>query len=90
MKFNPKDILMKKRMNICIVDLRHAQTTKTTTNQTKTIQDYLGGSSGIITLVRVNELIPRECLCMLYAQRVNLFGMRKVLCSYLRLISRSC
>ena len=26
-------------------DLRPAQTTKTTTNKTKTIQDYLGGSS---------------------------------------------
>ena len=39
------DILMKKRMNICHVDLQHAQTTKTTTNKTKTIQDYLGGSS---------------------------------------------
>jgi hypothetical protein len=36
--------------------------------------------TGIITPVRVNELIPRECFCMLYAQRVNLFGMRVVLC----------
>jgi hypothetical protein len=36
---------MKNRMNICHVDLQHAQTTKTTTNKTKTIQDYLGGSS---------------------------------------------
>ena len=36
---------MKSSMNICIVDLRHAQTTKTTTNKTKTIQDYLSGSS---------------------------------------------
>ena len=78
---------MKNRMNICHVDLRHAQTTKTTTNKTKTIQDYLDGSTssvqkstGIITPVRVNELIPRECLCMFYAQRVNLFGMRAVLC----------
>ena len=34
---------MKNRMNICHVDLRHAQTTKTTTNKTKTIQDYLCG-----------------------------------------------
>jgi hypothetical protein len=33
-------------MNICNVDLRHAQTTKTTTNKTKNIQDYLGNSSG--------------------------------------------
>jgi hypothetical protein len=32
---------MKNRMNICHVDLRHAQTT----NKTKTIKDYLGGSS---------------------------------------------
>jgi hypothetical protein len=32
------------RMNICHVDLRHAQTTKRTTNKTKTIQDYLGDS----------------------------------------------
>ena len=44
--------------------------------------------TGIITPVRVNELIPRECFFMLYAQRVNLFGMMAVLCSYLRLISR--
>ena len=36
--------------------------------------------TGIITPVRVNELIPRECFCMLYAQQVNLFGMRAVLC----------
>ena len=36
--------------------------------------------TGIITPVRVNELIPRECICMLYAHRVNLFGMRAVLC----------
>ena len=43
--------------------------------------------TGIITPVRVNELIPRECFCILYAQRVNLFGMRALLCSYLRLIS---
>jgi hypothetical protein len=40
------------------------------------------------TPARFNELIPRKCFCMLYAQRVNLFGMRAVLCSYLRLISR--
>ena len=39
--------------------------------------------TGIITPVRVNELIPRECFCMLYAQWVNLFGMRSVLCNYL-------
>ena len=72
---------------MCHVALRHAQTTKTTTNKTETIQDYFGGSrvqkstcSGIITPVRVNELIPRECFCMLYAQWVNLFGMRVVLC----------
>ena len=44
--------------------------------------------TGIITPVRVHELIPRECFCMFYAQRVILFGMRAVLCSYLRLISR--
>jgi hypothetical protein len=49
--------------------------------------------TGIITPVRVNELIPRECFCILYAQRVNLFGIRVVLCllpatCYLRLISR--
>ena len=52
-------------MNICHVDLRHAQTTKTTANKTKTIQGYLGGSSvqkstcstGIITPVRVNEYV---------------------------------
>lgn len=57
--------------NTCHVDLQHAQTTKTTANKTKTIQDYLGGSSvqmltttGIITPVRVNELIPRKCFCM--------------------------
>jgi hypothetical protein len=37
--------MMKNRMNICHVDLRPTQTTKTTTNKTKTIQDYLGGSS---------------------------------------------
>ena len=88
--FKYTDILMKNRMNICNVDLWHAQTTKTTKNKTKIIQDYLGGSSvkrinmltptGIITPVRVNELIPRECLCLFYAQRVNLFGMRAVLC----------
>jgi hypothetical protein len=29
--------------------------------------------TGIITPVWINELIPRECLCMLYAQWVNLF-----------------
>ena len=34
-----------------------------------------------------NKLISRECFCMLHAQRVNLFGMRAVMCSYLRLIS---
>ena len=39
------DILMKNRMSICHVDLWHEETTKTTTNKTKTIQDYLGGSS---------------------------------------------
>ena len=31
-------------MNRCHIDLWHAQTTKTTTNETQTIQDYLGGS----------------------------------------------
>jgi hypothetical protein len=36
---------MKSSTTICIVDLRRAQTTKTTANQTKAIQDYLGGSS---------------------------------------------
>jgi hypothetical protein len=36
--------------------------------------------TGVITPVSVNELIPRECFCMLYTQRVNLFGMRAVLC----------
>jgi hypothetical protein len=36
--------------------------------------------TGIITPVRVNELILRECFCMLYAQQLNLFGMRAVLC----------
>ena len=36
---------MKSGMNICNVDLRRAQTKKTTTNKTKTIRDYLGGSS---------------------------------------------
>lgn len=36
---------MKKRMNISNVDLRYAHTTKTTTDKTKTIQDYLGSSS---------------------------------------------
>jgi hypothetical protein len=36
--------------------------------------------TGIITPVRVNELIPRECFCMLYAHWTNLFGMRAVLC----------
>jgi hypothetical protein len=36
--------------------------------------------TGIITSVRVNELIPRECFCMLYAQWVNLFGTRVALC----------
>ena len=36
--------------------------------------------TGIITPVRGNVLIPRECFCMLYPQRVNLFGMRAVLC----------
>ena len=44
--------------------------------------------TGIITPVWVNELIPREYFCMLYAHWVDLFGMRAVLCSYLRLISR--
>jgi hypothetical protein len=34
---------MKNRMNICLVDLGHAKTTKITTNKTKIIQDYLGG-----------------------------------------------
>ena len=79
---------MKNGMNICHVDLRHAQTTKTTANKTKTIQDYLGGRSvpkinmltptGILTPLRVNELIPREFFCIL--KRVNLFAMRAVLC----------
>ena len=77
---------MKNRMNICHVDLRHAQTTKTTTNKTKTIWVEVVYNfnmlmlTGIITPVRVNELNPRDCFCMLYAQRVNLFGMRAVLC----------
>ena len=49
--------------------------------------------TGINTPVSVNELIPRECFYMFYAQRVNLFGMRAVLCllpaiCYLRLISQ--
>ena len=39
--------------------------------------------TGIITPVRVNELIPRECFCMLYAQRVHLFGMRACCACYL-------
>jgi hypothetical protein len=38
-------MLKKNRMNICHADLRHAKTTKTTSNKTETIQDYLGGSS---------------------------------------------
>ena len=76
-------------INIYHVDLRHVQTTKTTTNKTKTIQAIwvvvmytkinMLTPTGIITPVRVNiyiiyifypnELIPRECFCMLYAQR---------------------
>jgi hypothetical protein len=49
--------------------------------------------TGIITPVRVNELITRECFCMSYAQQVNLFGIRVMLCRlpatcYLRLISQ--
>jgi hypothetical protein len=36
--------------------------------------------TGFITPVRVIEFIPRECFCMLYAQWVNLFGMKAVLC----------
>ena len=31
--------------DICHVDLQLAQTTKTTTNKTKTMKDYLGGRS---------------------------------------------
>jgi hypothetical protein len=55
------------------------------------IQDYLGGSSVQKStcshqLGSSLHLIPRECFCMLYAQRRNLFRMRAVLCSYLRLI----
>jgi hypothetical protein len=49
---------MKNRINICHVDLWHAQTTKMTTNKTKTIQDYLGGSSvqkSTCTLGRVKD-----------------------------------
>ena len=44
--------------------------------------------TGIITPVRVNELLPRECFCMLCAQGVNLFAIRVVLSSCLRLISQ--
>jgi hypothetical protein len=67
------DILMKNRMNICHIELRHAQTTKTTTTKTKTIQDYLGGNSvqkstclhqlgsslqlGLISLFPENDLV---------------------------------
>jgi hypothetical protein len=38
-------ILMKNTINVCHVDLQHAQKTKMKTKKTKTIQDYLGGSS---------------------------------------------
>ena len=43
---------MKNRMNIyiCNVDLWHAQTTKTTTNKTKTIQEYLDSKGGVVQL----------------------------------------
>jgi hypothetical protein len=51
------------------------------------LSKYKNLINGIITPVRVNELLQRECFCMLYAQRVNLFGMMAVLCSYLRLVS---
>ena len=33
--------------------------------------------TGIITPLRVNELIQRECFCMLYAQRMNFFRMNE-------------
>jgi hypothetical protein len=53
--------------------------------QKKTIQDYLGGSilrksTCSHQLGSSLQLIPRECFCIVYAQRVNLFGMRAVLC----------
>jgi hypothetical protein len=81
---------MKNRMNIFHVGFPHAQTTKTTTNKTKAIQDYLSGSSvqkstcshqlGSSIQFGYTKLIPRESFCTLYAQRVNLFGMRAVVC----------
>ena len=68
---------MNNRMNICHVDLWHAQTTKTARNKTKTIQEYLGGSSvQKRTCLRQLESslqlgLMREYFCMLYAQRVE-------------------
>ena len=44
--------------------------------------------TGIITSVWINELLPRECFCMLCVQRVNLFAISVVLCSWLRIISQ--
>jgi hypothetical protein len=36
--------------------------------------------TGIITQIRVNELIPREYFSIFYVHQVNLFGMKAVLC----------
>jgi hypothetical protein len=46
-------------MNICHVDLQHAQTTKTATNKTKTIQDYLCGIVYKFPLAPMRVLAPR-------------------------------
>jgi hypothetical protein len=83
-------------MNICHVDLWHAQTTKTTTNKTNTIQDNLGGSSvqkinmltptGIITPIWVNEL--RMLLYVVPGEFVWNEGDLVPATCYLRLISR--
>ena len=52
---------MKSSMNICNVDLQHAQTTRTTTNKTNTIWVvvvYTDQHAQVITPVTVNEVPP--------------------------------
>ena len=55
-------------MYVCDGDLRHAQTSKTTTNNTKTykgLQIYLLTTIGVITQVRFYAVLAYECMCLM-------------------------
>ena len=83
---------MKNRMNICNVDLRHVQTTKTTTNQTKTIQtiwvivvytNQHAHVTGLITLVRINEIMLLYVVCTEGSFVCNTGGVVQLLVTYI-------